>query len=505
MKESYWQATAGPAGDFPALDHDLETDVLVVGGGITGVTAALELRRMGVRVVLLERRKMSSGDTGRTTAHITMMTDTKLTELAKHFDEEELRLAWEGGQAGMQIIRSHGEKHGIDCDLTDVPGFLELHAGAEEKDFESLREELELARKLGFSVNWLDHGPLGRAAIRFPDQAKFHPLRYLDGLIRQALNTGVEIHENSPVDEIAGDSATCRGFSVSYKFVVIATHVPPSRGSDLGADLFQTKLSAYSTYAIRAESASTQLPEMIWSDTADPFFYLRVKKEKGRDFLILGGCDHKTGAMESTGSAGAALEEKLKEISDDSRITHRWSGQIIEPVDGLPFIGTDGDGRFIATGFSGNGMTYGSLAAQMARDAFAGRENRWRKLFALNRKTPSCIAGYVKENATFPASFVADRLGKPQETSADLPCSCGAVLDFDGGRSAVFRDESGLLHVLDPVCPHLGCIVRWNETEKTWDCPCHGSRFNATGGLIAGPAVRGLSRRDEDQPAVNVG
>lgn len=501
MNTAYWQDTAGMRSYAP-LAEDLDVEAVVIGGGITGVTAAYALRRAGVDVVLLERGKLGGGETAHTTAHLTFMTDTRLSELLSTFGWERARLAWQGGLHAMEFIRDTVDRLGLtDCELRDVPGYLAAAAGKDlDQERMELGDEARIAARMGFDAVFLEKvPPHGRPGIRLGGQCKFHPLRYLQGLAREAHRLGARIHEHSDAVEFGEKGVLhANGRKVRHRHLVIATHVPlQGVAGPVSAGLFQSKLAGYSTYAIGAEAGNTGLEEMIWSDTADPFLYLRVEKTRDGDFLILGGEDHKTGRVERTGDAYKRLERELAGIVRDFRITHRWSGQVIETIDGLPYIGLDGCGQFIATGFSGNGMTYGTLAGLMACDAVKGGANRWSEGFSPARKTLSALPSYVGENLDFPIHMISGRLGVPAGDPAKLSCGCGRLMTVDGKRTAAYRDGGGELHLLDPVCPHLGCVVMWNETEGTWDCPCHGSRFTGEGELVAGPAETGLSLQFE--------
>jgi Rieske Fe-S protein len=345
-------------------------------------------------------------------------------------------------------------------------------------------------------VIYLDNvPPTGKPGILFRSQMKFHPLKYLTAVARDAVKQGALIFEETDVTEF-GESPShviANGHRINYQNVVIATHVPlqGNRGT-MRATLFQTKLASYSTYAVAATAPARTLPEMIWSDTADPFNYLRVDRTEEGDVIILGGEDHKTGQLVETADCFERLEQRLAKIAPDAVISHRWSGQVVETVDGLPYIGENADGQFIATGFSGNGMTFGVVAAMMARDYLTGRKNGWEETFNPSRVELAAGATYVCENVDFPVHLVKDRLGIKDGEPGELKAGEGCVVKIDGETIAICRDEDGTMHRLRAVCPHLGCIVAWNESERTWDCPCHGSRFCADGSLIAGPAEEGL-------------
>ena len=484
---------------FPQVAEDLDTEVLVIGGGVTGVTTAWLLARGGRQVTLVERETIGARDSGHTTAHLTYMTDTRLSDLVATISRKSAQLAWQAGHEAMQLIRDAVESTSIDCNFAIVPGYL---AAAEEADQSlegvALREEADLARELGFDVEMDGVNPVtGSTAIVFPDQMRFHPLKYLRALAQDAARHGARIFENTEVAAFEEDPqrVTAAGHDIRYQKVVIATHVPlQGSASTLGAALFQTKLALYSTYAIAARIPAAQVKDLIWSDTADPFRYLRMEKLGDSGLVIFGGEDHKTGQETDTAACFTRLEERLARWLPEAVVTHRWSGQVVETVDGLPFIGEAGSNQFIATGFSGNGYTFGTAAALMASDWACGVVHPWTEVFDPGRKSPTSIKDYLKENADFPVCMVRDRLKTPTGDPEHLKKDEAQVMEHDGERIAAYRDPEGELHVCSAVCPHLGCIVAWNPAEKTWDCPCHGSRFEATGEVIAGPAESDLKQ-----------
>jgi Rieske Fe-S protein len=236
------------------------------------------------------------------------------------------------------------------------------------------------------------------------------------------------------------------------------------------------------------------MTETLWWDTGDPYFYLRMDRNESGDMIILGGEDHKTGQETDTYARFEKLEQKLRFMLPSATVERRWSGQVIESVDGLPYIGEVEAGQFVATGFAGNGMTFGTLAGMMARDAATGTKNPWRELFAVERKKLSATWDYVRENRDYPFYFARGLLASPTGELSDLAPGAGAIVRVDGHKAAAFRDADGALHLHSATCPHLGCVVAWNEAERTWDCPCHGSRFQATGEVISGPAEKPLEK-----------
>jgi glycine/D-amino acid oxidase-like deaminating enzyme/nitrite reductase/ring-hydroxylating ferredoxin subunit len=482
---------------FPALARDLDVEVLVIGGGITGVSTAHLLAKGGHKVALVECYRLGVGDTGHTTAHLTYMTDTRLSELIHICGAEDAEIAWKAGHAAMDHIREVAGGLEEDVSLTEVPGYLVVAKdGDMDKETSLLRKEEEQAILMGFHVEFLNSvPPTGRPGLRFEDQLKFHPLHYLHAIVREAVKSGATIHEETKVTEFLEDgrSVIANGQRITFQKVVIATHVPlQGSASTTGAAMFQTKLASYSTYAIAAEYPTGTLPEMIWSDTADPFNYLRVDRLDGRDLVILGGEDHKTGQRIRGVERFAALEKRLVDYLGQGKVINRWSGQVVEPVDGMPYIGQTSDEQFIATGFSGNGLTFGVASALMANHWVEGRDHPWIEAFSPSRRKIAATWDYLNENRDYPYRMVKDRQGVPHTDPSVLRAGQGCVVKAHGDLVAACRDSEGSLHQLSAVCPHLGCVVAWNEAEQTWDCPCHGSRFLADGKVIAGPAEENL-------------
>jgi Rieske Fe-S protein len=285
------------------------------------------------------------------------------------------------------------------------------------------------------------------------------------------------------------------GHWITFDRVAIMTNNPlVGFASVTSATLFQTKLSLYSSYVLGARIPPGALPLALFWDTKNPYDYLRVDPHAAFDYAIFGGEDQKTGQGQTPARCYDRLLVKLKKIVTQAQIEHRWSGQVIETNDGLPVIGENADRQFIATGFCGNGITFGTISAMMARDSATGAKNPWKELFAVDRKMLRAPWDYLRENKDYPYYFVKDRLKRAEADSVrELKRGAGMIVKSKSGKLAAYRDSKGTVHKRSAVCPHMGCIVRWNKAEKTWDCPCHGSRFKATGEVIAGPAESGLA------------
>jgi glycine/D-amino acid oxidase-like deaminating enzyme/nitrite reductase/ring-hydroxylating ferredoxin subunit len=496
---SYWLASATPK-QFPALDKTISVDVLVVGGGITGITTAYLLSKNGVSVGLAERAGIGQIDTGHTTAHLTAVTDVELHKLVEDFGRDDAQAVWDAGAAAIDQIEGIVARENIACEFTRIPGFLHVPVEGDGKEEpQKLREDARLANEFGFDATFEDAIPfMNRPGVRFANQAKFHPIKYLAALAANIPAENGYVWENSRASEFDAEKRRARvnGHWVNYGALVLATHNPLVGESGLvSSTLFQTKLALYTTYAIGARVPRGSIPIASFWDTNDPYLYLRVDQGEADDYAILGGEDHKTGQVVDTQRCYERLRNSLGKIAPNTKIDHEWSGQVIETNDGLPFIGESDPGQFIATGFSGNGTTFGTLAAMMASDWIAQKKNPWRDLFDPSRKKLKGAAwDYVKENADYPYYLVKSRLAPSEGDSlGNVGRSEGRILKINGRKMAVFRDTEGNVTKRSAVCTHMGCIVRWNAAEATWDCPCHGSRFKTDGAVISGPAEAPLA------------
>jgi Rieske Fe-S protein len=286
------------------------------------------------------------------------------------------------------------------------------------------------------------------------------------------------------------------GHTVRCEDIILATHNPLVGLSGLaGATLFQTKLALYTSYVIAGRVPRGTVPDALWWDTGDPYNYLRVEPHRDFDVIVFGGEDHKTGQQDDTAGCYQRLQERLTRIVPRVDVTHRWSGQVIETPDGLPYIGHTADHQYAATGYAGNGMTFGTLAGMMMSDAILDRTNPWRDLFDPSRKAITRgVWDYLKENVDYPYYLIRDRFaGAEAKSLRAVKRGQGKVIERDGAKVAAYRDPSGAVTLRSAICTHMGCVVGWNTAERTWDCPCHGSRFKPSGDVISGPAEAPLA------------
>jgi glycine/D-amino acid oxidase-like deaminating enzyme/nitrite reductase/ring-hydroxylating ferredoxin subunit len=382
-----------------------------------------------------------------------------------------------------------------------VPGYLHARLNdSDEKDFASLEQDAELANALGFRATFMESVPfMKRPGVRFAHQAKFHPLKYLSPLLQSISGKGSHVFENTEMSEVEKKPLTVRvgKHKVRCNYLMIATHTPLlGKSGVLKGALFQSKLALYTSYVLGARLPRGSLPEALFWDTTDPYYYLRVDRHAKEDYAIFGGADCKTGQEDEPQLAFTRLEAQLRRILPNAKVEHRWLGQVIETNDGLPFIGENAGQQFIATGFCGNGFTLGTLSAMMARDRYLDRKNPWFDLFAVKRrKFHGGTWRYLTENLDYPYYLLRDRLrGAEGDSLEDVKRGEGKILRLNGRNVAAYRNEKGAVTLRSPECTHLGCIVRWNGADDTWDCPCHGSRFTTDGEVVAGPAEKPLEK-----------
>lgn len=474
------------------LARDLEVDVVIVGAGITGMTAALRLVEAKKRVVVLEARTIASGVTVGSTAHVTEAIDARYANVEASFGKEAARQVAAASRLAIDHVAHRVASLSIDCDLARVPGYLYAER---REDGDALAVEYHAAQRAGLGV---ELGPTAglpfatAGSVCFPDQLRIDPRDYLLGLVREALSRGVRIFENTRVVEVLDDQPvevrTDAGCWVRAQAALCATHVP------LNKILLHTKLGHYQSYVVAFKA--DRIGDALYWDTGAPYHYLRVASIRGERYLVVGGEDHKVGTEAHTAIAFERLLAYCRERFGTDRPAHHWSAQVIEPIDGLPYIGRNAASRhvFTATGFSGTGITFGTFAALLVSDLILGVENPRAALFDATRITASSVGRFVHENKDVPAHLLGDRL-KPADVASPslIERDQGRLLKVDGEHVAAYRDGFGTLHTVSAACPHMGCLVQFNEAERSWDCPCHGSRFGVDGRVIDGPAVRDLA------------
>ncbi|HET7544512.1 MAG TPA: FAD-dependent oxidoreductase [Polyangiaceae bacterium] len=501
-KRSPWQSPeAGALAATRALNSDLSVDVCVVGAGMAGLLCALELRERGRSVLVLERDSVAAGETGATTAHLSTLLDTRYFELCDMHGADKARAIATSHMRGIAHLERVANAHGIDCAFQRVSGFL---CADDERQAADLRREAAAATQAGISCELVRRAPLAIAdgsALHVPHQAQFEPLAFLRGVVRALQASGVPIY--APVSvcdfEIRSERepialSTSDGRRVVANFVVVATNSPIN-----DVTVLHTKLAAYRSYGLSVAIPET-IPALCW-DLATPYHYARTAFDAltHEPLLIVGGEDHRVGQELESEQHWQQLEDWVRDrFPSAGRVVSHWSGQVLETSDGLAFIGRNPGQEqvLVLTGFSGNGMSYSGLGAELIADLIVGDDNPARELYEPARKPHSlgAVGRYVRENLNTLEQY-SDWLGPADvERIEDIRRGEGAVLRRGLDRVAVYVDQEGGAHELSATCPHLGGVVAWNDAEKSWDCPCHGSRFDCYGKVIAGPAVSDLNQ-----------
>jgi glycine/D-amino acid oxidase-like deaminating enzyme/nitrite reductase/ring-hydroxylating ferredoxin subunit len=495
---SIWLKTAEMPGRHP-LNADAEAEVCIVGAGIAGLTTAYLLAAAGKSVIVLDDGEIGSGETGRTTAHLVNALDDRYSEIERLHGAEGARLAADSHTKAIDIIEGIVRDERIDCEFERLSGYLFVPPG---DDLKVLEEELEAAHRAGLTaVTRVARAPLGSfdtgPCLCFPQQGQFHPMKYLAGVAQAVERRGGRIHSQTHVTDFRGGSQAAvtmaNGRTVKARAIVVATNTPVNDRVTI-----HTKQAAYRTFVVGMPVPRGVVPRALYWDTPDPYHYVRLANgSDGSDVLIVGGEDHKTGQEDDADERFARLVEWTRErFPVVGNVTFSWSGQIMEPVDSLAFIGRNpGDKNiYVVTGDSGNGMTHGTLGGMLVRDLIAGRPNRWSAIYDPSRKAFKEGLHFLKAQSNIAAQY-ADWFSPGDAAHADaIAPGQGAVLRTGLKKLAVYRDADGVLRACSAVCPHLGCIVDWNDAEKTWDCPCHGSRFDRFGTVLNGPSNSGLPR-----------
>ena len=497
VHESYWvDSVEGPR--YPAAKGVLSFDVLVVGGGIAGLTAALLLKRAGKRVGLIEANKIAHGVSGYTTAKVSAGHGLLYSQITKSLGSDAARTYGESNQAAIGMISSLINDLGIDCDWEPADNYIYSES---PDQIAPLKQEADAASAVGLPAAFTTENTLPfpiAGAVKWTDQAQFHPRKYFVALAEAVEGDGSSVFEDTAATELKEGTPCVVGTpdaTISADKVILATHFPTfDRG------LYFAKVHPYRAYVVTAKISKDQAPEGMWISSTSPTRSVRTTPYENGRLLIVTGEGHKTGHEPDTERRYAALEEWTRSRFDIDSFEYRWSTQDNQSVDHVPYVGrlTRGSEHvFTATGFAGWGMTNGTMSAMLLADLVRGIDNAWSDLYDSNRLNPSASAKeFVQENASVAVRFFGDRLKSISKSVEQVPDGEGDVVTVGTKSVAVHKDEGGDVRAVSARCTHLGCIVAWNRAEKSWDCPCHGSRFTTDGEVLQGPATRPLERID---------
>ncbi len=491
--ESFWESYELPS--FGRVTENLLTEICIVGGGITGVSLAYELGRRGHKVLLVEAFSLGSGQTGRTTAHLTCELEDSFQELLKIHDEKTVSLFYDAHKKAIDLIEENIKREGIDCDFRRLDGYY--FCGYNEK--EDFQKEKEAAASCGADLEYCETTPLlneSVSSLRYKNQGQFHPLKYVRGLVESMKKFDVTLYEGTHIQDMRQEDRetwtllTDSGFEITSQYLIVATNTPVNNRFHI-----HTRQYPYRTYAV-AFSLSDNSPReecLLW-DTEDPYHYVRLADHK----LIVGGEDHRVGETPD--------EDPFIKIENWTRtkfnfvkdVIYKWSGQIYEPSDSIGFIGINPGlekNVYISTGESGIGMTSSAIASQIIPDLIEKKDNVWAPIFDPTRFTTKGMKEFIKENMNTALHYTDWVRPSEVDSLQEIPVDGGGVRR-EGFFKTCYYHDAGHFERKSAVCPHLGGIVHWNDIEKTWDCPCHGSRFNTRGKVIEGPATSDLMEKE---------
>ncbi len=492
---SLWQHNIPDYVSKNTATEDAVYDVLIVGGGITGITTALLLQKSGKKCVLAEAKNICFGTSGGTTAHLNTLVDTPYNRIISDFGEDNARLIAQVTRNAIELVEKHVHEYKIDCEFKKLPAYL---YSQDDKQTKELDKIYEACKKINLDVVYSDTNGVPipfQKSMRIEQQAQIHPVKYLYALAEQFENMGGVLLQNCRVGDIdKGDviAAETNVGTLRARNLIYATHIPP------GVNILHFNCAPYRSYVLGVKLKG-EYPDVLSYDMHEPYNYYRTHEVNGEKYLVAGGKDHKTAHEENTEKPFMLMEADVRKYFDVDEIAFRWSAQFFEPSDGIPYIGHlpgNPDNMYVATGFSGNGITYGTVSAIVLCQLLTLGESKYQKLFNPGRIKPFAgFSNFVKESA----DVVGILIGRPFKTKdleslSELAPGEAKVVDYEKKKIAMYKDESGKIHAVNPLCTHVKCIVSWNIAEKRWDCPCLGSRFTMEGEVLTGPARKDLEK-----------
>ncbi len=471
-------------------------DVVIVGGGISGVTVAQLLQSNGKSCLLAEAQSLGFGTTSGTTAHLNTLVELSYDEVEKKYGEENAKLLLKATSGAISFLEKNVSKYNIDCDFQRKDGFM---FSQDDEQTEKLEEIYQASLKAGCNVVYSDNIPIPvpfEKSLRFNHQGQIHPIKYLFSLASEFEKDGGNILQQCRVENVdKGDNEileieTSKG-KIKARNLIYATHIPP------GVNVLHFKCAPYRTYAMAVILENNNYPESVVYDMFEPYHYYRSYELNGQKFLIAGGNDHKTGEEPNTKYCFTVLEAYLRKYFSIKEIAFKWSSQFFTPIDGLPYIGHlpgNPSNVYVATGYGGNGITFSQVAAQLLNDIILGNENEFEELFKPSRIKPVAgFSNFIKDAADVIGHLVAAPFPAEKITEiAELAPDEARVINFENKKLAIYKDDKGKIYSLNPACTHIKCEVTFNTTEKVWECPCHGSRFSINGEMYTGPARKDL-------------
>ncbi|ODM26222.1 (2Fe-2S)-binding protein [Clostridium sp. Bc-iso-3] len=492
--QPYWIAST-PETDYPTLDEDIKVDVAIIGGGITGISSAYLLSKAGVKVAVIEADRILQGTTGHTTAKITSQHELIYSKINSQMGRELAEQYADANESAIRMIEKIATENNIECDFVSQSAYVYT---LQDEYIEKIKDEVQIAESLGIKVSYLEEIPLPfpiKAAVRFDNQAQFHPRKFLLPLAKEITASGNQIFEQSRIVDIENGSnyvlITNQGKKVAASKIIIASHYPFYNKTGL----YFTRIYPERSYVV-AIKAKESYPGGMYITIEEPGRSLRSQRSDDGELILVGGEHHKTGQGEDTIKHYEALIDYANTTFTVEDIPYRWSTQDCMTLDGLPYVGhftSNTPNMYIATGYGKWGMTNSMASAMILRDLIVDGKSSWQEVYNPSRKTiAASTKNFVVENLNVAEKLIEGKIS-PLPDNISIKPGEGKIIQVDGKRAGAYRDHQGTLHVVDTTCTHMGCELYWNSAEKSWDCPCHGSRFTYEGDVIEGPAVRPLS------------
>jgi glycine/D-amino acid oxidase-like deaminating enzyme/nitrite reductase/ring-hydroxylating ferredoxin subunit len=492
QNRTYWNETAAVP-SFPQLSGDIEVDVAIIGGGIVGITTARLLKDMGQRVAVIEARRVGQQVTGKSTAKMSSQHGILYQTLEQKFGEDRARLYADAQEWGIRQIAELAGQYGIEADIEPMPAFTYTE---DESYVSKLEKEVEIAQRLGLPASMM-RGEIGLpfpvlAAMRWDNQAQFHPVKYVAGLAATIPGDGSHIFEGSRALDYEPTRVVTDSGTVTARHVVMATHLPLGQ-----VGMYYSMAYPHAEPVIAAPIG--RAPPGMYKNAEQPGRSIRTHRQNGQTWAIVAGSQFKPGHPDDEQEAIKDVERWLAQHFEAGPVEYRWVNEDYDPMDSAPYIGWSSDAGaayLVATGFAAWGISNGTVAARIIADLASGKDNAWLPVFDAARVKP--VAGakeFVKENAQVAAHLVSGYLSRKPKSYDEIEPGHAAIMKVDGENVAAFKDEAGTIHAVSAVCTHMGCLVGWNATDRTWDCPCHGSRFELSGEVIHGPATQPLGSK----------
>jgi glycine/D-amino acid oxidase-like deaminating enzyme/nitrite reductase/ring-hydroxylating ferredoxin subunit len=492
---SLWQNSVDNYRQTNKADHSFLYDIVIVGGGITGITSALLMQQAGLKCLVLESNSLCFGTTGGTTAHINTLMDVPYSTIEKNFSKEKAKLVADSVKEAVALIKDHVGKYDIDCDYEQTTATLFAKTDKQKDELDKISQatidagiENKFINKITIPIKFLK-------AMQVGEQAKFNPVLYVYALAEEFEKAGGVIVQQCRVtkaDENENiDIETSQG-KYKSRFLVYATHIPP------GVNLLHFRCVPQRSYAMAVKLNDDNYPDDLLYDMYDPYHYYRTQEIDGEKYFIVGGEDHKTAHEDNQEYCMLRLESHVRKYFDVKEIAYKWSSQYYESPDGLPYIGQmpGHEKIYVATGFGGNGMPYSHVSALLLTRILTNQDSSYKDLYDPNRlKLVAGFSSFVSHNVDVVKQFASRMFsGEQMNQLADLATGEGKIVEFEDEKIAIYKDEHGKVHALSPTCTHAGCEVKWNNAELTWDCPCHGTRYSYDGEVMNGPATKDLSK-----------